>query len=251
MENYEAAFRMALLYQIAERKDCADKAIEMMLVYASYYKDYEVHGDIPYNGPGKAGAQTLDEANFLRSFALTYDLLESCMSTQEKEKIRDGLLLPGAEFLIEHRHMQLHNHEVIINSAIAIIGLIFGKEELVKEAVYEKYGLLYQLEHGMLSNHMWFEGAFGYHFYALTSFFAYEKFALHTPHSHIHHPNYKAMMELLFSYIEPGFRVPMLNDTNYGHTSSIIFTNLHIVKSEAISFYMCLGSFIRMKHATI
>ena len=98
----------------------------MMLVYASYYKDYEVHGDIPYNGPGKAGAQTLDEANFLRSFALTYDLLESCMSTQEKEKIRDGLLLPGAEFLMEHRHMQLHNHEVIINSAIAIIGLIFG-----------------------------------------------------------------------------------------------------------------------------
>ena len=33
-KNYEAAFRMALLYQIAERKDCADKAIEMMLVYA-------------------------------------------------------------------------------------------------------------------------------------------------------------------------------------------------------------------------
>ena len=31
------------------------------------------------------------------------------------------------------------------------------------------------------------------------------------------------MMELLFSYIEPGFRVPMLNDTNYGHTSSIYY----------------------------
>ena len=30
-------------------------------------------------------------------------------------------------------------------------------------------------------------------------------------------------MELLFSYIEPGFRVPMLNDTNYGHTSSIYY----------------------------
>lgn len=58
---------------------------------------------------------------------------------------------------------------------------------------------------------------------ALTSFFAYEKFALHTPHSHIHHPNYKAMMELLFYYLEPEFRVPMLNDTNYGHTSSIYY----------------------------
>lgn len=70
---------------------------------------------------------------------------------------------------------------------------------------------------------MWFEGAFGYHFYALTSFFAYEKFALHTAHSHIHHPNYKAMMDLLVSYLEPGFRVPMLNDTNYGHTSSVYY----------------------------
>lgn len=223
MKNYDAAFRMALLYQIAERKDCARKAIDMMLAYASYYRDYEVHGDIPYNGPGKVGAQTLDEANFLRGFALTYDLLEECMTQKEKEKIRDGLLLPGAEFLLVHRHMQLHNHEVIINSAIAIIGLIFNKQDFIQTAVYEKYGLLYQLEHGMLSNHMWFEGAFGYHFYALTSFFAYEKFALHTPHSHIHHPNYKAMMELLFYYLEPEFRVPMLNDTNYGHTSSIYY----------------------------
>ncbi len=89
-------------------------------------------------GRGKAGAQTLDEANFLRSFALTYDLLESCMSTQEKEKIRDGLLLPGAEFLIEHRHMQLHNHEVIINSAIAIIGLILEKRSLLKRLFLRK-----------------------------------------------------------------------------------------------------------------
>uniref|UniRef100_UPI000A58FEBA heparinase II/III domain-containing protein n=1 Tax=Clostridium sp. NkU-1 TaxID=1095009 RepID=UPI000A58FEBA len=75
----------------------------------------------------------------------------------------------------------------------------------------------------MLADHMWFEGAFGYHFYALTSFFAYEKFALHTPHSHITHPNYKAMMELLVSYVEPGFCIPMLNDTNYGHTSSSLY----------------------------
>ncbi len=43
------------------------------------------------------------------------------------------------------------------------------------------------------------------------------------PHSHISHPNYKAMMELLVDYLEPGFRIPMLNDTNYGHTSSSLY----------------------------
>lgn len=222
-KNYKGAYHAGLIWQITGEKSYARKAIDIMLEYSKYYKDYEIHGDIPYNGPGKAGAQTLDEANFLRAFAMAYDLTEDAMTEQERNTIRDGLLMPGVEFLASHRHMQLHNHEVIINSAIAIIGLIFQNDEYVQMGVYGPYGLLYQLEHGMLENHMWFEGAFGYHFYALTSFFEYEKFALHTKHSHIGHPNYRAMMELLVSYLEPGFRIPMLNDTSYGHTNSSLF----------------------------
>lgn len=215
--NYEAAYQMGLIHMVTGETEYAKKAIAIMTEYSRYYKDYEVHGDIPYNGPGKAGAQTLDEANFLRTFAMTYDLLSDVMNVEERETIRDGMLLPGAEFLMEHRHNQIHNHEVIINSAIAVIGLIFNVERYVQFAVYDPYGLIYQLEHGRLSNNMWFEGAFGYHFYALTSFFAYEKFALHTPHSHIHHPNYKTMMEIVVSYMEPGFKIPLLNDTNRDH----------------------------------
>ncbi len=214
---------MGLIYLITGEADYARKAIDIMLEYSGYYKDYEVHGDIPYNGPGKSGAQTLDEANFLRSFAMSYDLLSDFMTEEEQEFIGKEMLIPGVEFLMEHRHNQLHNHEVIISSAIAVIGLIFDIERYIQFAVYEPYGILYQLENGVLPDHMWFEGALGYHFYALTSFFAYEKFALHTPHSQISHPNYKAMMELLASYLEPGFRIPMLNDTNYGHTSSSLY----------------------------
>jgi hypothetical protein len=221
--NYTAAFQVGLIHMITGESAYARKAVDMMMEYSGYYKDYEVHGNIPYNGPGKAGAQTLDEANFLRSFAMSYDLLSDYMTKEEKEFIGREMLIPGVEFLMEHRHNQLHNHEVIINSAIAVIGLIFGIDRYIQFAVYEPYGILYQLEKGMLADHMWFEGAFGYHFYALTSFFAYEKFALHTPHSHITHPNYKAMMELLVSYVEPGFCIPMLNDTNYGHTSSSLY----------------------------
>lgn len=221
--NYTAAFQMGLIHVITGKTDYARKAVDIMMEYSRYYKGYEVHGNIPYNGPGKSGAQTLDEANFLRSFAMSYDLLSDFMTEGEKEFIGKEMLIPGAEFLMEHRHNQLHNHEVIISSAIAVIGLIFGIDRYIQFAVYEPYGILYQLENGVLPDHMWFEGALGYHFYALTSFFAYEKFALHTPHSHISHPNYKAMMELLASYLEPGFRIPMLNDTNYGHTSSSLY----------------------------
>lgn len=102
---------------------------------------------------------------------MAYDILSECMSEEEKIYIRDRMFLPGAQFLLEHRHKQLHNHEVIINSAIAVIGILFDRSELVEAALYEDYGIVYQLEHGMQPNTMWFEGSFGYHFYALTSFF--------------------------------------------------------------------------------
>lgn len=217
MKNYEAVFSMAVIWLATGEQAYADKAIKIMKEYAAYYPDYEVHGDIPYNGPGRAGAQTLDEANFQRTFAMAYDLLSECMSEEEKTLIRDHMLLPGAEFLMAHRNNQIHNHEVIINSAIAVIGILFDRPELVHAAMYEKYGILYQLEHGMLENKMWFEGAFGYHFYALTSFFAFEKFAIHTKYSNIHHPNYRKMLEMVCGYMDSEFDLPMLNDTNYGH----------------------------------
>lgn len=215
--NYTNALKMAYVYLITGEKRYAAKAIDIMCEYAKYYKDYEVHGDIPYNGPGKAGAQTLDEANFLRTYAIVYDLTSGEMTEAERYAIRENMLLPGADFLMEHRHKQLHNHEVIISAAIAVTGLLFGKEDYIKCSVYEPYGILYQLEHGMGENRIWFEGSFAYHFYALMSFFAFEKFALHTKHSHIKHPNYKAMLEVPFDYMQPGGEIPMLNDTNYGH----------------------------------
>lgn len=219
--NYNAVFGMAIIWLATGDEAYAKKAIEILKTYAMYYPDYEIHGNIPYNGPGRSGAQTLDEANFQRSFAMAYDILSSCMTEEERTYIRDRMFLPGAEFLLEYRHRQLHNHEVIINSAIAVIGILFDRTDLVEAALYEDYGIVYQLEHGMQPNHMWFEGSFGYHFYALTSFFAFEKFALHTKYSNIHHKNYRDMMEFLCDYMEPDYGIPMLNDTNYGHLNHL------------------------------
>lgn len=220
-QNYEAVFSMAVVWLATGERDYADKAIQILKEYAVHYPDYEIHGNIPYNGPGRAGAQTLDEANFQRTFAMAYDMLSQCMCEEEMCMIRDFMFLPAADFLLEHRHRQLHNHEVIINSAIAVIGILFDKRELADAAMYEDYGILYQIEHGMLENKMWFEGSFGYHFYALTSFLAFEKFALHTEYSNVHHPNYRKMLEMVCGYLDPNFNLPMLNDTNYGHVTNM------------------------------
>ena len=244
MKNYEAVFSMAVIWLATGEQAYADKAIKIMKEYAAYYPDYEVHGDIPYNGPGRAGAQTLDEANFQRTFAMAYDLLSECMSEEEKTLIRDHMLLPGAEFLMAHRNNQIHNHEVIINSAIAVIGILFDRPELVHAAMYEKYGILYQLEHGMLENKMWFEGAFGYHFYALTSFFAFEKFAIHTKYSNIHHPNYRKMLEMVCGYMDSEFDLPLSDTivslTRLSSSSELAETSIGQGKTLVTPLYMAM-----------
>ena len=139
------------------------------------------------------------------------------MTQEEKEYIRERLFLPAADFLLQHRTPQLHNHEVIIDSAIAGIGILFQKEEYIMPALYGNYGLYDQLEKSVLANGMWFEGAFSYHFYALVSFFEYEKFALNTKYSGITHPNYRKMLEMPAPFWQKGQGFPMLNDTNFGH----------------------------------
>ncbi|MCH3987438.1 MAG: heparinase II/III family protein [Lachnospiraceae bacterium] len=220
-QNSRAVRELAVIWLITGDESFARKAKDILLTYARYYPEYQPHGDIPYNGPGRVGAQTLDEANFQRDMVMAVDLLSDFLSQEELGIIRDRMLMPAAEFLMEHRVRQVHNHEIFVNSAIAMIGILFDRKDLIHAAMDEKYGLLYLLEHGVQKNGMWFEGSFGYHFYALEGFLQLEKMALHTPYSHLDHPSYRKMLNILADYLEPDGSVPMLNDTNYGHLGTM------------------------------
>ncbi len=215
--NSSGIYNLALLYLLTGETCYARKGTEILCRYADYYRGYEIHGDIPYNEPGKLGAQTLDDANFIRTITPAYDLLESAMTEAEREHIKQDLLLPAAEFFMLRRKAHQHNHELIISAAVGMIALILDREDMIQWAVYDDYGLLYQLEHGVTESGMWFEGTFGYHFYALEGFFQYERFAVHTKHSQIHHPLYAKMLKTALNYAQPDFDFPKLNDTYVGH----------------------------------
>ena len=211
-QNADQCYKMGILYQLTLEKAYVKKGKELLLEYAKYYPGYEVHGDIPCNGPGKAEAQTLDEAVLLRTLSFAYDLIEEALTEEEKKTILEGVLIPGGEFLIEHRNRQIHNHEVIINSAIAVIGILTGKKAWTELAVNGEYGIRFQLEHGVLADGMWFECAFSYHLYAMQSFFSYEKFARHTAYSLLEHPQYEKMLSCILRYMEKDGSLPLIND---------------------------------------
>lgn len=238
-KNAAASHRLCLMYLITGNADYIRKSVQILTGYARRYPQYEPHGNIPYNGPGRACAQTLDEGVFLRSLAMAYDLCSRFLTGGEDADIRSRLLEPGAEFLIAHRQSQLHNHEVAVDSAIAVIGLILNREDYIRFSVYEPYGLLYQLEHGMSDNRLWFEGSSAYHYYALENFLQFEKFAQHTAHSHIRHPNYRAMLEEMLHLLLPDGSLPLTGDTTPGREASCFLLYEYAYKKLQSPLMLC------------
>ncbi|MGF1722976.1 heparinase II/III family protein [Vibrio kyushuensis] len=210
--NAKACRELGLLWQITGEQHYFDKVKAILLQYAKYYPDYEEHGGIPYNGPGKANAQTLCEANCNLDFALGYDFVCEALSGEERLYIEERLLREGAEFLMQHRTDQLHNHEMKINATIGIIGLLLNEDKYLDFALHSKYGIHYQLKHGMSAEGLWFEGSVHYHYYALQALLAFEKLARNTDYSVRTNPNYHTMLQFPLKLVLNTGEFPKLND---------------------------------------
>ncbi len=210
--NAKACYEVAVLWLLTGEERYLNKVRDILLSYARYYPDYQEHGGIPYNGPGKANAQTLCEANCHTDFARGFDIIRTELTAEDDRYIADRLLRSGADFLLQHRCNQIHNHEVKISSAIGIIGAVLDDEDYLDFAVNSRYGLRYQLEHALLPDGLWFEGSLHYHFYALQGFFAFEKMAANSKYSLLTAPYYQKMLNLPATLLMPDMTLPKIND---------------------------------------
>ena len=179
----DSAEYLAILYVATEKEEYLRTAREILLGYADNFHNYEVHGGIPYNNPGRMAAQTLSDSNPLYRLAVAYDLISDSLTEEERRHIKDDLFRPAAEHLIKYITPQIHNHEVMIASTVAAIGFAIGDESLVEHAVNDKYGLKYQIDNAYLEDGFWFECSTGYHIYAMSGFMRYEKLARYTKYS--------------------------------------------------------------------
>ncbi|MEO3989329.1 heparinase II/III domain-containing protein [Pseudocitrobacter cyperus] len=210
--NARMCYQSGLLWRLTGEHRYMQRTAEILSRYADYYPGYQVHGNIPHNGPGKMNAQTLCEANCLLDMALGYDFIADALSPTEQQHICQQLLREAATFLMAHRSPQMHNHEVKISAAIAVIGFILEDDALIDFAVNQPYGLRWQLEHGLLKEGLWFEGSIHYHYYALQGFIAFEKLAHDTRWSLQHLPYYRQMLDFPLTLLMPDGTFPRLND---------------------------------------
>ncbi|MFC4101469.1 heparinase II/III domain-containing protein [Paenibacillus xanthanilyticus] len=209
----KAVYHAALLHAIEPNEALVRTAKRYLLAYAEHYASYAVHGDIPYNGPGKLFAQTLDEAHWMLDLAAGYSLLSGELGEEEDARIHSGLLAPCAEFLIAHKERQVHNHAILITSAIGALGILLGDDAVASAGLDGEYGLRDQMSRGILGDGFWYEGSFTYHFYALRALLGFSLLAEGTAWDVRDSAQLKAMFEFPLRVVLPGGWLPALNDS--------------------------------------
>lgn len=145
----------------------------VLLEYAAKYPKYELHdnqGKKSSSG-GIVTSQALDDAGWLIGIVSGYDAVADRLSPVERTLIEERVLRPEAEMLrravVGSRHVG--NHECWHAAAVGLVGFALNDAELVAQAEAASAGLDCQLKNGVLADGVWFELAWGYHFYTLNA----------------------------------------------------------------------------------
>jgi hypothetical protein len=164
--------RTGVVYQVTGDRRYADRAREILLAYAAKYSTYPLHttqGRAQIGG-GHVHSQTLDESVWLIPLAQGADLVWNTLSEADRKTIAEDLFLPVARDTILAHRMGIHNIQNWKNSAVGLTGFLLGDESLIHAAVDDPdRGYRAQMVRGVQADGVWFEGAWGYHFYTLSA----------------------------------------------------------------------------------
>lgn len=164
---------LGVLYQITGEKKYSARAREILLAYAAKYRSYEWHdkdGNKNKIGGGRVGPQTLDEATWLIPMAQGCDAIWDTLSPADIEAVKTGLFYPAATEIIQVHKMGIHNIQCWKNSAVGMVGFLFGDAALMGDAIDNvDRGMQAQVLDGITDDGPWYEGAWGYHFYTMNA----------------------------------------------------------------------------------
>lgn len=206
---------LGLAYQVTGDRRYARKAGEILTAYARRYLSYPLH-DVRGRariGGGRVGPQTLDESTWLIPICQGADLIWETLSEEERRSIADKLLLPAAKEVILPHRMGVHNIQCWKNSAVGLVGFLLGDEELISEAIDNPEGGYWkQMREGVRPDGVWWEGAWGYHFYTLSALWSLTEAARNCGID-LYCEELKRMFDAPLNFAMPNLHLPPFNDS--------------------------------------
>jgi len=206
---------LGIVYQVTGDRRYAEKAKEILLAYAERYLSYPLHNiqGKPQIGGGRVGSQTLDESTWLIPMAQGADLIWETLTEAERQTLTQKLFLPAAREVILPHKMGVHNIQCWKNSAVGLVGFLIGDEQLIKEAIDNpEQGYWTQMRKGVSPDGVWWEGAWGYHFYTLSALWHLTEAARNCG-INLYGVELRRMFDAPFKFMMPNWRLPAFNDS--------------------------------------
>ena len=209
---------LGLAYRFSGRKELAQRAGGILSAYADRYPRYPRHNVNAEDkvGGGRVFAQTLDESVWLIPVTWGYALVRDSLSEAERRHIEEGLLLPAADLILEHR-MGIHNIQCWKNSAVGLVGFATQNDRLVREAIDDPdRGFRVQIEKGVTDDGLWYEGSLGYHQYTMRALWPLAEAARHAGID-LYSDRMRSLFDAPLSLALPDGESPGFNDSRGGN----------------------------------
>ena len=216
-DNAAAARDNGLAYQFTKDPAFARNAARILLAYADAYAGYPIHdaqGRLNATSGGRAFAQTLDESVWLIPMAWAYDLISgSGVLTAGEQRHIESDLLRAAVAVIMRNDAKMSNWQSWHNAAIGAVGFTLQDRNLIARAIDGPSGFRYQMRESVIEDGIWYEGAWGYHFYALHAHVQLAEMAARDGIDLWAEPPLRKMFEAPLLLALPDWTLPPFNDS--------------------------------------
>ncbi|MEK6795634.1 MAG: heparinase II/III family protein [Spirochaetota bacterium] len=205
--------KSALAFLFTGESAYAKDVFAVLSGYAEKYASFELH-DV--NGKqGRAAArvfpQTLDESMWIIDLAQSYAAIRGTLDASQKETLRTKLFRPVYEVIVKN-DAGVGNWQSWHNAAMLACGLALEDTAIIDEAVNGKSGFLAQMQSSFGDDGIWYEGSWGYHFYALQALIAFSELAYRAGIDLYTHPRFKPLFTSSIYSATPSWTLPQFGD---------------------------------------
>lgn len=212
-----AARDLALAARLGGDAALAQTAAQILVGYADKYGSWAIHDihDKEAASGGRVLAQTLDESVWLIPVAFAYDLLADtpALTDAQRQHVERDLLREAIRVIQRHRAGK-SNWQSWHNAGIAAAAFAMDDPVGIASAWADpSNGFLFQMKSSVSSDGFWYEGSWGYHFYALDALVYLSEMAARAGLDPYGQPSMRCMFEAPLRFSMPNGQLPAFNDS--------------------------------------
>jgi oligo-alginate lyase len=208
---------LGVAWQVTGKTQYAERARAILLEYAAKYLAYTMHdnrGRVVQRNGGRVASQSLTEASWLVPMAQGADLIWDTLAPSQRDELAEKLFRPAIEETILNRSTKpvIHNIQCHRNSAVGLVGFLLGDSQLIDGAIDGLSGYRANMRAGVQADGVWFEGAWGYHFFTIRGIWPLTEAARNCG-SDLYGPELQRLFDAPLRLATPDFRLPAFNDS--------------------------------------